>query len=125
MPRHDHDHDHGTRAIRVLFKYMTDRRRAIMKTQKKQSGYMIEIPIGIALVIFILSVLLPKLPLVAAKALAIMGALLVTAGAFYMLIVPGWQPNSSGRLGRPWNWIVFILIAIALIGAAVAFAILG
>jgi hypothetical protein len=86
---------------------------------------MIEVPIGIAVVVVLLAVLLPKLPLGAAKALAIVGALMVTAGAFYMLIVPGWQPDPSGRLRWPWNWVVFVLISVVLIGAAGSFAILG
>jgi len=64
---------------------------------------MIEIPIGIAVVVVLLWILVPRLPIGGAKGTAIVGALIVAAGAFYVLIIPGWQPDPSGRLHWPWN----------------------
>ncbi len=96
-----------------------------MRPLSKQAGYMIEIPILIAVVLLLLSWILPKLPLEFAKALAVLGALIVIAGAYYMLIVPGWQPAPSSRLRAPWNWLVFVLTAALLLGAAGGFAILA
>ncbi len=89
-----------------------------------QRGYLIEIPIAIAAVLVVLAWLIPKLPPAGAKLLAGFGALALCGGAYYMLIVPGWQPNAS-RLRSPWNWLVFVVIAAALLAAAGAFAIAG
>jgi hypothetical protein len=94
-----------------------DRRRA-------QRGYMIEIPILVVAVVWILSFVVPKLPPTGAKIALILGALLLSAGAYYMLIIPGWQPNAR-RLRPPWNWVVFLPIAGFLLLAAVAYAVKG
>jgi hypothetical protein len=42
-----------------------------MRNIRKQAGYMIEIPIGIAVVVVLLWILVPRLPLGAAKGTAI------------------------------------------------------
>ena len=91
-----------------------------MKLKGAQSGYMIEIPIIVAIVGWLLALILPKLPPVGQKVAAVLGAIIFIAGAYYMIVVPGWQPGAS-RLRWPWNVIVFIPIALVVAFLAIAF----
>lgn len=81
---------------------------------------MIEIPIMVAIVGWLLVVILPKLPPMGQKVAALLGALLFIAGAYYMIVIPGWQPGAK-RLRWPWNLVVFIPIAAAIAFLAVLF----
>jgi hypothetical protein len=94
-----------------------------MRSSGRQTGYMIEVPIIVVFVILILAAVLPNLSPGFAKALAVTGALIVTAGAYYMLIIPGWQAGRPSRLRPPWNWLIFVLIAAGILAAASAFTI--
>jgi hypothetical protein len=94
-----------------------------MKPRRRQSGYMIEVAIVVAIVGVLVSSILPHLPPVGQKIAVVFGALIFIAGAYYMIVIPGWQPGAS-RLRWPWNLVVFILVAllIAFVAAAFVFA---
>jgi hypothetical protein len=81
-----------------------------------QRGYLLEIPILFVLVIVILSVLLPNLPPWGQKITIAIAAIPILFFLFYMIVVPGWMPGDKGRLKWPWNWLVFLLVAIPIIG---------
>lgn len=61
-----------------------------------------------------LAILLPLLPKIIAKILLVIGALVWIAGSYYMLIIPGWQPESYSRLRFSWNMLVFIGMSVIL-----------
>lgn len=84
-----------------------------MYLKNKQSGYLLEIPLFMMLAGILLAIFLPLLPKIMAKILLLLGALVWIAGSFYMLITPGWQPDSytNSRLRFPWNWLAFIAIS--------------
>jgi hypothetical protein len=89
-----------------------------LSSKNRQAGYLYEVPLLVMAVIVILTVLLPHLPIVVRKIFAIAGGIVVIAGLYYMIVIPGWQGNTP-RLRRPWSVIIFLIIAlfIALIAA--------
>lgn len=88
--------------------------------KRGQAGYMLEVPIIVALVAIVLMVLVPNLPPLGQKIAVILGALVFIACAYYMIVIPGWQPGAT-RLRAPWNLIVFSAVAAVLAFAAGAF----
>lgn len=80
-----------------------------MHFKNRQVGYLLEIPLLMMLVVILLAVFLPLFPKIIGKILLIMGALVWIAGSYYMLIIPGWQPETytKSRLRFPWNWLAF------------------
>jgi hypothetical protein len=95
----------------------------MMKSRRKLTGYMIEIPIIVVVIGVLLSVILPKLPPLGQKITVVLGALVFIAGAYYMIVIPGWQPEAK-RLRPPWSLLVFALVAllIAFVAGAFVFA---
>lgn len=77
-----------------------------------QRGYLLEIPILLMVVGVVLSILIPNLPPLGQKIVFGIGAVPILFALFYMIVIPGWTPNYSGRLKWPWNWLVFLLVAI-------------
>ena len=88
--------------------------------KRAQSGYMIEIPLIVAVVAVLGSIILPNLPPLGQKVAVVLGALVFIAGAFYMIVVPGWQPGAQ-RLRPPWSLLVFALVALLIAFVAGAF----
>ncbi|HYL89632.1 MAG TPA: hypothetical protein VEU32_12815 [Burkholderiales bacterium] len=90
-----------------------------MTSRGAQRGYMIEIPIIVVVILVIAMAVVPSLPPLAQKIVAALTALALIAGAYYMIVIPGWQPGAK-RLRWPWNWVAFIPVAllIALVAAA-------
>lgn len=88
--------------------------------QTREGGYLLEVPLIVMVVTVLLAVLLPKLPLWGAKILAGVGALLLTACFYYMIVTPGWQPGSR-PLPFPWNILAFLCTAAVILGAATLF----
>ena len=62
-----------------------------------QAGYMMEVPILMALSGALLAILLPLLPEVAGKILVTVFALTAIVGLYYMILVPGWRPGQVHR----------------------------
>lgn len=89
--------------------------------RNRQTGYLIEIPLLLAAIGIVSSILLPKLPLFGQKIVIGIAVVPVLLGLFYMIVMPGWTPNSNGRLQPPWTWLVFLLLAALIVGVATAF----
>jgi hypothetical protein len=82
---------------------------ARMKSVRRQSGYLLEVQIIVAVVAIFLVLVVPMLPPLGRKLAAVVAALVFIAGAYYDLVTPGWRPGT--RLHPPWNWVVFALVA--------------
>lgn len=80
-----------------------------------QRGYLMEIPILFMVVLVVLSILLPELPPLGQKITIGITAPPILFGLYYMIVIPGWTPDYSGRLKWPWNLLVFLLIAIPIV----------
>jgi hypothetical protein len=93
-----------------------------MNLRKNQMGYMYEIPLIVAAVAIFLITILPKLLKYAVfgKMILVTGALIITAGLYYMIVTPGWQPSKTKRLRWPYNIIVFGIIAFNVAFAVIA-----
>ncbi len=87
---------------------------------RSQRGYLLEIPLLFVVVVIVMSVIIPELPPLGQKIAFVIGALLVLFFLFYMIVIPGWTPGYAGRLKWPWNWVVFVLVAIPILAAIVA-----
>lgn len=85
---------------------------------------MIEIPLIVVVVGVLASIILPKLPPLGQKITAVLAALIFIAGAYYMIVIPGWQPGAR-RLRWPWNWVVFVPVALLIAFVAGAFVFAG
>jgi len=92
-----------------------------MKLRGLQAGYLLEVPIIVMVVGVGLAVLVPNLPPLGQKIAVMLGALVLIACAYYMIVIPGWQPGAT-RLRTPWNLVVFSMVAALLAFAAGAFA---
>lgn len=88
-----------------------------------QRGYLLEIPILFVLAVLILSVALPNLPPLGQKILIALFAIPILFFLYYMIVVPGWMPGDTGRLRPPWNMILFLIVAAAIVFVVVAFAV--
>lgn len=91
-----------------------------MRPKRLQSGYMIEIAIIVVIVGVLVSTILPHLPPAGQKVAVVLGAAVFIAGAYYMIVIPGWQPGAR-RLRWPWSMVVFVLVALAIAFVAGAF----
>jgi hypothetical protein len=89
-----------------------------MRSKHWQSGYLYEIPLILMAVAVLLAILLPTLPKVAGKVLALAGAVVIIGGLYYMIVIAGWQPGDTSRLRWPWSLVVFLAIALLVVLAA-------
>ncbi len=88
-----------------------------MNLRKNQSGYMIEIPIIVTVVMIILIIVIPtlmKYPLLG-KSIMVLGAIIISAGLYYIIVIPGWQPLDRKRFRWPFNIIVFGIIELFIV----------
>lgn len=92
-----------------------------MKRQSRyaQGGYLLEVPILLAVVGIVVSFLLQILPPIGQKILISLAAFPVLFCLYYMIVIPGWTPR--GRMSPPWNWITFGLAAALVITVVLAF----
>ena len=99
----------------------------MMNLKRRQSGYMIEVPLILLAVAVLVSIAVPRLPVVLGKVLVVVGALVWIGGLYYMIVVPGWQPGNPppSRWRRLWKLLVFIGIAGFLIVGAGAYVVRG
>ena len=92
-----------------------------VNVKRRQCGYLLEIPLIVALVVIVAVVIGPMLPPLGQKLVVIAAALVVIAGAYYDLVIPGWRPTP--RLAPPWSWIVFGAVATLVAVGAGAFVV--
>lgn len=93
------------------------------KLSSRQRGYLLEIPILLVVSVVILSAILPNLPPMGQKILIGIFAVPVLFFLYYMIVVPGWMPGDKARLRPPWNMVLFLIVAAAVVGIVVAFAV--
>lgn len=93
----------------------------MFQDRRKQSGYLMEIPLLMAGVGLLLAVLVPRLPGILGKTLVCLGAVVWIGGLFYMLVMPGWQGGATPRLRRPWNLVVFHVISATILAAVISY----
>lgn len=91
-----------------------------LSSRRRQAGYLLEVPLILAATVIVVSIVLPMLPPLGQKILLALAAIPVLFALFYMIVIPGWQPDTSGRLRWPWNWVVFLLIAGLILSALLA-----
>lgn len=89
-------------------------------TRRGEMGYMYEFPLILMGILFLLSIILPRLSHDAARIVLAVATVPVLAVLYYMLITPGWQPNAK-RLRPPWNWLVFGLAATGAAGGIILY----
>jgi hypothetical protein len=95
-------------------------RRIGARTSARQSqrGYLVEIPILLAIVLVVLAVLVPRLPPVGQKATIGAGAVAILCLLFYMVIVPGWMPGKSAGRALAWRVPLYVGSAALILIAA-------
>jgi hypothetical protein len=81
-----------------------------MPARRSQSGYLMEVPLIMAVVGVLLAVALPHLSIALRKGLLVLGTLVWLGGLYYMIVIPGWQPGRRSY-GRAWRLGLFLLIA--------------
>lgn len=81
-----------------------------MPARRSQSGYLLEIPLIMAVVGVLLALALPHLSIALRKGLLVLGALVWLGGLYYMIVIPGWQPGRRSG-GRAWRLGLFLLVA--------------
>jgi hypothetical protein len=82
-----------------------------MHARRSQSGYLMEIPLIMAVVGVLLAVLIPHLSIALRKGLLVLGTLVWLGGLYYMIVIPGWQPGERSDAGRAWRLGLFVLLA--------------
>ena len=91
-----------------------------MTFPRRQLGYLMEIPILLAVVELGVFFLLPMLPPVGRKVLMAVAAFPVLFCVYYMIVIPGWQPHPS-RLSQSTRMVLFIGAAIAILAGVVMY----
>ncbi|MCX7258513.1 MAG: hypothetical protein NTZ64_17850 [Polaromonas sp.] len=81
-----------------------------MQAKRSQSGYLMEIPLIMAVVGVLLAVAIPHLSSALRKGLLVLGTLVWIGGLYYMIVIPGWQPGRRSG-GRAWRLGLFLLLA--------------
>ena len=81
-----------------------------MPARRSQSGYLMEIPLIMAVVGVLLAVLIPHLSIALRKGLLVLGTLVWLGGLYYMIVIPGWQPGRCSY-SRAWRLGLFLLLA--------------
>lgn len=81
-----------------------------MNSRRSQSGYLMEIPLIMAVVGVLLVVAIPHLSIALRKGLLVLGTLVWLGGLYYMIVIPGWQPERRSY-GRAWWLGLFLLLA--------------
>jgi len=80
-----------------------------------------EIPILLVLIIIVSVIVIPQLSPFGQKILLSIAVVPVLFALFYMIVIPGWMPSDKARLKWPWNWLVFLTIAILIVMGVVLF----
>ena len=94
-----------------------------MPIKNKHAGYLLEVPLLMMAVGLLLAIFLPLLPKLIGKALLVIAVLIWIASSYYLLIIPGWQPDTyaNSRLRFPWNWLALIAMSAFLIFVTVMY----
>jgi len=86
-----------------------------------QRGYLFEIPITLFILVVVLAVLMPRLSLTGQKVLLVIAAAAVLFCLFYLIVMPGRVPGTSGRGGLFWRVALFLGCAAAIVAGVGTF----
>lgn len=92
-----------------------------MSPLRPQRGYLMEVPLLLAVVAIVVAVLLPRLPPMGQKVLFTLAAVPVLLCLYYMIVTPGWQPGERIAAGAWVRWGGFALAATGVIAGVVIF----
>lgn len=96
-----------------------------MHLQRRQSGYLLEVPLILSVIGIALALLLPNVSVLVGKILLCFAAPVVIACLYYMIVIPGWQPGPPSRLNRTGKLIVFGLVSILIVVGTGTYVIYG
>jgi len=89
---------------------------------KKQAGYMIEMPLLIAVVGILLSIILPMIQHRTLEIIVwIVSILTVLPAVYYMIATPGWQPKQTERSSFVGRFVVLLVIIALILFVAIAY----
>ena len=88
-----------------------------------QHGYLMEVPIILAVTLITLAVFLPMLPPIGRKIAMVVAALPVLYCLYYMIVTPGWRPNPTRWLTPLLRMIIFALVTVAVVTSVVIYVI--
>ena len=86
----------------------------------RQRGYLMEIPLILAVVVMGVFILLPMLPPLGRKVLMVVAAFPVLFCLYYMIVIPGWRPNPS-RLGPKVRIVIFAGVVVGVVAGVLMF----
>jgi|WetSurMetagenome_2_1015567.scaffolds.fasta_scaffold04885_8 hypothetical protein len=78
---------------------------------RKHRGYLLEIPLIMIITGIVLVILVPLLPEIASGVLVIIGTAILIGGFYYVIVIPGWQPNLK-QLKYYWKIAIFASISL-------------
>lgn len=78
---------------------------------KKQSGYLLEVPLILSLTLIVLAALLPALSKPATKVLSLLTSPIIISCLYYMIVTPGWQPGQRIFLSKPLRLVIFFIVS--------------
>ena len=93
-------------------------RRSLRRFQR---GYLLEIPILLFILVLVLSILIPRLSFNGQKVLLGLAAVPILFCLFYIIVAPGWVPQTSGRVGRGFRVALFLGCAAAIVAGVASF----
>ncbi|HEY6871187.1 MAG TPA: hypothetical protein VI298_00540 [Geobacteraceae bacterium] len=79
-----------------------------------------EIPLILCLIIVSAAIVLPHLSTAGRKIVISIASVPVLSAAFYMIVTPGWMPGRKRFPGPLLRWLVFLLVAAAIVVIVVA-----
>ncbi len=88
-------------------------------SRRSQRGYLLEVPLLLAVVAIVLAIVLPTLPKEGAKVALCIAAVPVLLGLRYMILTPGWTPGNRASIGPILRWALFLPLAGAIITGCV------
>jgi len=94
---------------------------ARVRRRESQRGYLLEIPIVLFILLIALAVLVPRLALTGQKITLALAAVPIVFCLFYMIVIPGWTPGTSGRIARIWRVSLFLGCAAVIVAGVWAF----
>jgi len=89
-----------------------------MSPLRPQHGYLMEVPILMAVIAICAAMLLPRRPPMGQKVLSALATVPVLLCLYYMIVNPGWQPGQQLRLRGSLRWIAFLLVAASVLCGA-------
>ena len=92
------------------------------RVRGRERGALQEIPIAVAVVLIGVAIAMDHVGTTGKKLLVGVDALALLVLFYYFIVAPGWRPGKALPLSRAMCWTLFSLLAAALIGGVVGFA---